>query len=83
MAKKKITLEFDQERLTLGDLLKLEEETSVRSKMDVLCKFVKNGTGDFLEPKAGFEALKELTISDLNNAAEQFKEAAQGGDDPK
>lgn len=85
MAEKKrvITLEFDEDRLTFGDLLALDEGESIREKMDVLCKFVKNGTGEFLEPEEGFELLKQFTIGELKAASEDFRKAAQGKDDPK
>lgn len=82
MAKKKVKLEFDQERLTLGDLLALDEGNT-RGRMEVLAKFVINGSGEYLDPEEGFEELKHFSIADLNRASEQFKDAAQGADSPK
>jgi len=78
-----VKLLYDDERLTLGDLLKMEEDKSIRAQMEVLAKLVMNGDGSYLPEDEGFEALKQFSLAEMRRAADEIQAAAQGADSPK
>jgi hypothetical protein len=78
-----ITLKFDENRITLGDLLRLEERANLRATMEVLSNHMVNGDGEYLPAEEGFKALEGMTVVELRRASEAFVEAAKGSDDPK
>lgn len=81
-----IKLVFDESRVTIGDLMDLEEaqeENSVRQMANIFARFVQNGSGEPMPEDEALAELRKFTLVDLNEAVEQFREAAQGADSPK
>jgi len=80
-----VTLKFDEERITVGDLIEMEEHPdSIRTMVDVLAKLVVNGDGGYVEHDEGIKAIKRMSLAQMRGASEQIQEAAAGGNvDPK
>ena len=78
-----VKIVYDEERITVGDILRQEEEGTTRANMEVLAKLVMNGDGEYLSEEEGLEELKKFTIGEIRRAAEKIKEAAEGADSPK
>lgn len=71
---------IDPERITLDELIELEEAgTNVSLKMarDLLSKHIVNGTGEYLEGAAALKAVGGLNLLELQNAVQQFIVAAE------
>lgn len=70
-----INLKIDGERLTLDELIALEEKTTMRAieARDLLARFVQDETGAFMEEQQARKALGALTITELFEVLRQFK----------
>lgn len=74
---------YDEERLMLDDMLRAEEEESLRVRMEVLSKIVQNGDGEWLPEDEAFEALRKFSLAEVRRAMDKVSEAARGQDSPK
>jgi len=73
-----IRFQVDPDRLTLDDLIALEEESqSPRFIRDFMARFVVDDKGEYLEEGAAQKIVGALTLSELSGAAEQFKDAVE------
>lgn len=80
-----VRLVFDEEHVTIGDLMDLEdaqEDNSVRKMAGIFARFLQNGSGQPMPEDEALAALREFTLADLNEAVNAFREAAQGADSP-
>ena len=81
-----VKLVFDPDHVTIGDLMDLEEAqegSSVREMVGIFARFVQNGDGKPMEQETAVAELRKYSLTDLNEAVDQFREAAQGADSPK
>lgn len=79
-------LVFHEDRVTIGDLMDLEEaqeEESVREMAKIFARFMQNGAGEPLPEDEALAELRKFTMPELSEAVDQFREAAQGTDSPK
>lgn len=76
--KRKITLKVDPERITVDDLIAIEEGTKkVRLARDLVAKFVIDEDGNFLSDEAGKAFVGKLSVSELMKVATQLAEQVQ------
>ena len=74
-----IRFQVDTDRLTLNDLVALEDENqSPRFMRDFLARFVVDDKGEYLEDDEAQQAVGNLTLSELMETVEQFGEAVEG-----
>ena len=72
----KVTFHVDADRLTLNDLIALEEEnTSPKFQRDFLARFLVDDDGVYIEEEQAQNIIGNLSFSDLLEALDQFKEA--------
>lgn len=68
-----ITLKVDTKRLTLGDLIAIEEETySARFIRDVLARFAVGEDGEYLDSDAATKLASALSIDEAEQAVKSF-----------
>ena len=72
-----IRFKIDADRLTLDDLIALEETPTARVMRDTLAKFLTDETGAFVEEAQARKTLGGLAITQLNAAAAQFRAAVE------
>lgn len=71
----KLHLTVDLERLTLNDMVALDEgNASPRFLREFLSKFMTNGNGQFLGKEEALEAAGDLSMADVKRAVELFAE---------
>lgn len=75
----KITLKVDNERLTFGDLLALEDAQDGKHAFhglgQIICRFMVDEHDNFLDEAVALEMLKPLSMTQINKIAEQFATA--------
>lgn len=75
-----VQIVYDEDRLTIDDIMTLEEAKTTRERIHVLAKLVQNGNGAYVEQEDGFQALRQFTVGELRKASEQIAAAARGQD---
>jgi hypothetical protein len=69
-AKKQLVIKVDRERIaemTVRDLLEYQENpTSLKAKVSLVSMFAMNGDDAYLPPEKAREAVKEMTVRQLN-----------------
>jgi hypothetical protein len=73
-----LKLRVDVERITLNDVIALEEKTSLRIMRDIIARFVTDDSGAYLEHAAAIELVGSLPMSEVKEVAAQFAEAMKG-----
>ena len=74
-----IKFQVDADRLTLNDLIALEDENqSPRFMRDFLARFVIDDKGAYLDEGEAQQAVGNLTLAELMETVEQFGEAVEG-----
>jgi len=85
----KIRLAFDPDRVTIGDLVKMEEGIESATEMrDFLMKFLVDEEGKAIKGKKAIALLNKLTVSEVLDSISSLSEMAkdeilpppQGGD---
>jgi hypothetical protein len=75
----KITLKVDNERLTFGDLLALEDAQEGKRPFhglgQIIARFIIDEDGNFLDEIAAFEVLKPLSMAQIGDITKQFADA--------
>lgn len=75
----KITLKVDNERLTFGDLLALEDAQDGKRPFhglgQIISRFIVDENDNFLDETAALEALKPLSMTQIGDITKQFAEA--------
>ncbi len=61
-----IAFKVDLNRLTIDDLIAIEEGEGTRRIRDVLARFAVNGTGEFMEEEPAQAAVGKLTIKEFS-----------------
>ena len=69
----KITLQIDPERITLNQLIQMEEGLSNRQSRDLLANFVLDGE-KYMEPEKAQELIGNLNLTQLRDVTKQFVE---------
>ena len=73
-----LRLQVDPDRITLDDLIAVEESTSSgKSMRDLLCRFAVNGTDQPLELVEARKIVGAMTIRQVRDALGQFSQAMQ------
>ena len=68
----KVTFKIDADRLTLNDLIALEEEnTSPRFQRDFLARFAVDKDGNYLDENEARELIGNLTFGELINTMDR------------
>lgn len=75
-----VNIVYDEDRMTIDDVMTVEEAETTRERMLVMAKFVQNGDGKYVTPEEGFELLRNFTVGELRKASEQIAAAAKGQD---
>jgi hypothetical protein len=74
-----ITLKVDTERLTFGDLLALEDAQDGKHPFhglgQIIARFIVDENDEFVDEAKGLELLKPLSMSQINEIAQQFSGA--------
>lgn len=74
----KIRLAFDPERVTIGDLVKMEEGIESATDMrDFLTKFLVDEEGKAITGKKAITILDKLTVSEVLDSIGQLSEMAK------
>jgi len=74
----KVVFQVDADRLTLNDLIALEEESaSPRFQRDFLARFVVDENGEYMEAEKAQQAIGNLSLSELVETMEGFQSAAE------
>jgi len=70
----KLKLKIDTDRLTVDDLIEIEEGSSrrVRQGRDLLARFVTDDEGNFLTFEEAKKVIGKLTITEMNVAVQQL-----------
>ena len=75
----KIRFQVDADRLTLNDLIAIEDESqSPKFMRDFLAKFVVDDEGEYMEPGEAQEAVGNLTLTELMETVTSFSDSVQG-----
>lgn len=73
-----IRLEFDADRVTIGDLVKMEEGIETASEMrEFLTKFVVDEDGNVPGKKKALDIINQLTISEITDSIDKLGEMAK------
>ena len=73
-----IKFQVDADRLTLNDLIALEEEnSSPRFQRDFLARFVVDNKGKYIEEETARQMVGNLSMTELVKALEGFQAAAE------
>lgn len=72
-----IHFKIDGARLQVDDLIALEEAPTLRIMRDILAKFLTDETGAFVEEAEARKVIGQMSVIELNKAAEQFKAAIE------
>lgn len=74
----KIRLMFDPDRVTVGDLVEMEQGIESPIKLrDFLVRFLVNDKGEPIAGKKALDTINALTLSELLEAVDQFSATAQ------
>jgi hypothetical protein len=77
-----ITFQVDLDRLTIDDLIAVEEGEGTRRIRDVLARFAVNGSGDYLPEEEAQAAVGSLSIKEFTalqtDLVKQMQEAQNG-----
>lgn len=79
MTDKKYTFVVDPERLTLDDLIELEEsggQISMRRARDLLSDFLVNGSGEYVPKEDAIKVVGGFNLLEVRDAVDQFIAAA-------
>ena len=63
---------FSEDKLTLGDLLQIEDGRTTRQTAVFLAKFVTDESGAEVDPKAAWAFVCKLTVPQSREAMQQF-----------
>jgi hypothetical protein len=75
----KVQLKIDENRITLDDLIKLEEgETSIRFMRDLFSRFLVDENGEYLPDEEAIRAMGALYLNDLLQVKEKFIQFVNG-----
>lgn len=80
-----VTFKFDPDRITVNEIMTIEESGKLSTTVRVLFRHVYNEQKDeYLPEEEGEELVRSLTATELTEALQALVEAAQGPDiDPK
>ena len=73
----KLTFQIDPERLTLDDLIAMEEGLGNRSSRDLLARFLVDATGAYIEYGTAKKLVGSLNLLELKEATSVFVKACQ------
>jgi hypothetical protein len=71
-------LKVDLDRITLDDVIALEEKQSAKSMKFILARFVINEAGEYMPTDEAIKAVGALTMRELRDVSSQFAEAMKG-----
>ena len=75
----KIRFQVDADRLTLNDLIAIEDESqSPKFMRDFLAKFCVNDEGEYLEPGEAQAIVGNLTLTELMDTVNSFSDSVKG-----
>jgi hypothetical protein len=74
----KIKIKVDLDRLTLGDLIALEENKGIKTMRDIISRFMTDDAGEYLEFDAAQKILNETSVNGIKTISEQFADAIKG-----
>lgn len=73
----KITFQIDPERITLDELIMMEEGLTNRQSRDLLARHVSNGNGAYMGEQAAQKKVGSLNLLELKETSDQFIKACQ------
>ena len=75
----KVKLKIDENRITLDDLINLEEgDNSTRFLRDLFSRFLVDENGEYLPEEEAVKVMGKLTLGDVMQVKEQFMEFIKG-----
>lgn len=70
---KKVELRIDENRITLDDLIRLEEgDTSIRFMRDLFSRFLVDENGEYLPDEEAIRTMGALYLNDLLQVKDEF-----------
>ena len=73
-----LKLKVDVERITLDDVIALEERASLKTLRDIIARFVVDEAGQYLPNDVAVRTVGSLKMSEVKDVAAQFAEAMKG-----
>ncbi len=73
-----IQIRVDIDRVTLDDVIALEDNKSVRTMRDILARFVTNEAGEYLPLEEAKQVLGKLNMREVKDVASKFADAMKG-----
>ena len=73
-----LKLKVDVDRITLDDVISLEERASMKTMRDIIARFVVDDKGEYYPHAEAVKLVGGLKMSEVKDVATQFADAMKG-----
>ena len=73
-----LKIKVDIERITLDDVIALEERASLKTMRDIIDRFTVGEDGNYLDFPEAVKVVGAIKMSDLKEVSKQFADAMKG-----